>query len=91
MHSASSETVPIVEACWHLDAGLAARADGGDEAAFETIMRQHKTDRTVALDERPGIDTPMPLETLMERSAPATEAPDSQAERTQLRRSGGSG
>lgn len=144
MHTASSEPIPAIEARRHLDADLVARADGGDEAAFEAIMRQHnrllfrsargivaddaaaqdvvqetylkaflalhtfrgecalgtwlariairtaldqqrRRDRIVALDERTDIDMPTPMEYLMARNAPATEAPDSQAEQSQLR------
>jgi RNA polymerase sigma factor (sigma-70 family) len=144
MYTANSEPARIVETRRHLDADLVARANGGDEAAFEAIMRQHnrllfrsargivaddaeaqdvvqetylkafsalqtfrgdcalgswlariairvaldqqrKNGRIVSLDERPGIDTPTPMETLMERNAPATETPDSYAERAQLR------
>lgn len=144
MYTANRELAQIVDTRRHLDADLVAQANGGDEAAFETIMRQHnrllfrcargivsddaeaqdvvqetylkafsalqtfrgdcalgtwlariairvaidqqrKTGRIVTLDERSGIDTPTPMETLMERNAPATEAPDSHAERAQLR------
>lgn len=144
MHTASIEPVPTVDSRRHLDADLVARADGGDEAAFEAIMRQHnrllfrsargivsddaqaqdvvqetylkafsalhtfrgdcalgtwltriairvaidqqrKAGRIVDLDERPGIDTPTSMETLMERNAPATDAPDTSAERAELR------
>ena len=49
------------------------------------IDQQRRFGRVVSLDERVGIDTPTPLETLMQRNAPATDAPDAQAERAQLR------
>lgn len=49
------------------------------------LDQQRRRGRMVSLDERPGIDSPSPMEILMQRNAPATEAPDSQAERAQLR------
>lgn len=140
----SSEAATDNGSARHVDADLVARADGGDESAFETIMRRHnrllfrsvrgivsddaeaqdavqeaylkafsalrafrgdcalgtwlarivinvaldqqrRRGRMVSLDERPDIDSLSPMEMLMQRNAPATEAPDSQAERAQLR------
>ena len=140
----TSATVPIAEARRLVDAELVARAGGGDEAAFETIMRQHnrllfrsargivdddasaqdvvqesylkafsalngfrgdcalgtwlvriairvaldhqrKRGRIVSLDERNDAESATSMETLMQRYAPSTEAPDMQAERSELR------
>lgn len=144
MQAATSQTVPSDEAQRQRDADLVARAHGGDEAAFETIMRQHnrllfrcargivaddaeaqdvvqeaylkafaglhgfrgecalgtwlariavrialdqqrKRGRVVTFEERPDPDSTTPMEHLMARNAPAAEAPDSQAERGELR------
>ena len=144
MQTDTNPSVPSVEAHRHRDAELVARADGGDEAAFETIMRQHnrllfrsargivdddataqdvvqetylkafsalhsfrgdcalgtwlvriaihvaldqqrKLGRIVALDERSDAESATPMEALMQRNAPSTEAPDAQAERSELR------
>ena len=49
------------------------------------LDHQRKRGRIVSLDERNDAASPTPMETLMQENAPSTEAPDTQAERSELR------